>query len=103
MEAAPPEPPPSLGDQHELPEDPKTNITLPNADEIQYHDKRLLVIFFDFSYMGVPEQLRAQEAALKYIDYADDAVRPDGDPALHQHRAGEDRFHRQPRCSLKTS
>lgn len=68
MEAAPPEPPPSLGDQHALPEDPKTNITLPSHNEIQYHDKRLLVIFFDFSNMGVPEQLRAQEAALKYID-----------------------------------
>jgi VWFA-related protein len=67
-EPAPPEPPPSLGDQHALPEDPKTNITLPSHNEIQYHDKRLLVIFLDFSNMAVPDQLRAQEAALKYID-----------------------------------
>ncbi len=36
--------------------------------EIQYHDKRLLVFFFDFSSMGIPEQLRAQEAALEYLN-----------------------------------
>jgi len=35
---------------------------------VQYHDKRLMVMFFDFSSMGIPEQLRAQEAALKFID-----------------------------------
>ena len=27
-----------------------------------------MVMFFDFSSMGIPEQLRAQEAALKFID-----------------------------------
>jgi len=27
-----------------------------------------MVFFFDFSSMGVPEQLRAQEAALEYLD-----------------------------------
>ncbi len=68
VDPEPPEPPPSLGDQHELPEDPKTTITLPSHNQIQYHDKRLLVLFFDFSNMGIPEQLRAQEAALKYVD-----------------------------------
>ena len=67
-EVAPPPPPPSLGDQHELPEDPKPQISVPARNEVQYHDKRLLVLFFDFSNMGVPEQLRAQESALKYID-----------------------------------
>ena len=36
--------------------------------KIQYHDKRLLVFFFDFSSMGIPEQLRAQEAALEYLN-----------------------------------
>jgi VWFA-related protein len=68
VDPEPPEAPPSLGDQHELPEDPKTTITLPSHNQIQYHDKRLLVLFFDFSNMGIPEQLRAQEAALKYVD-----------------------------------
>ncbi len=68
MEPEPPEPPPSLEDQRALPEDPKTSITLPARNQIQYHDKRLLVLFFDFSNMGIPEQLRAQDAALKYIN-----------------------------------
>jgi VWFA-related protein len=68
VDPEPPEAPPSLGDQHALPEDPKTTITLPSHNQIQYHDKRLLVLFFDFSNMGIPEQLRAQDAALKYVD-----------------------------------
>jgi VWFA-related protein len=68
IEPEPPEPPPTLEDQRALPEDPKTSITLPSHNQIQYHDKRLLVLFFDFSNMGIPEQLRAQDAALKYIN-----------------------------------
>jgi VWFA-related protein len=68
IEPEPPEAPPSLEDQHALPEDPKTTITLPSHKQIQYHDKRLLVLFFDFSNMQIPEQLRAQEAALKYVN-----------------------------------
>ena len=68
MDPAPPPPPPSLSDEKALPEDPKTVITTERPGEVQYHDKRLLVLFFDFSNMGIPEELRAQEAALKYID-----------------------------------
>ncbi len=68
MEPAPPDPPPTLGSVNELPENPKTSITTESPGKVQYHDKRLLVLFFDFSNMGVPEELRAQEAALKYID-----------------------------------
>ncbi len=68
VEPEPPEPPPTLEEQRALPEDPKTTITLPSHKEIQYHDKRLLVLFFDFSNMGIPEQLRAQDAALHYIN-----------------------------------
>jgi len=68
MEPEPPPPPPSLGDEKELPEDPKTTITAETPGKVQYHDKRLLVLFFDFSNMGMPEELRAQEAALKYVD-----------------------------------
>jgi VWFA-related protein len=67
-EPAPPPPPPTLGSVNDLPEDPKTTITTESPGKVQYHDKRLLVLFFDFSNMGVPEELRAQEAALKYID-----------------------------------
>jgi len=68
VDPEPPEAPPSLEDQRALPEDPKTTITLPSHKQIQYHDKRLLVLFFDFSNMGIPEQLRAQDAALHYVD-----------------------------------
>lgn len=65
-----PEPPPliSLSDQIKLPETAKTTITAEAPGQVQYHDKRLLVFFFDFTSMGNPEQLRAQEAALEYLN-----------------------------------
>jgi VWFA-related protein len=65
-----PEPPPplSLSDQLKLPDAPTTSITAETPGQVQYHDKRLLVLFFDFSSMGVPEQLRAQEAANEYLE-----------------------------------
>ncbi len=65
-----PEPPPllSLSDQIKLPEAPKTSITAEAPGQVQYHDKRLLVFFFDFSSMGIPEQLRSQDAALDYLN-----------------------------------
>src|SRR5207249_11633245 len=65
LEPRPPDPPPSLDDQLELPDDPKTTITAQSPGKVQYHNKRLMALFFDFSSMGAPEQLRAQEAALK--------------------------------------
>jgi len=63
-------PPPalSLADQLELPKAAKTTITAERPGEVQYHDKRLLVFFLDFSSMGIPEQLRAQEAAIEYLN-----------------------------------
>jgi VWFA-related protein len=65
-----PEPPQtiSLSDQLVLPETPKTSITTHAPGEIQYHGKRLLIFYFDFSSMGIPEQLRAQDAALDYLN-----------------------------------
>jgi len=68
VEPEPPEPPPSLDDRNALPEAPKTVIAAEHPGQIQYHDKRLMVFFFDFSNMGIPEQLRAQEAAQKFLD-----------------------------------
>lgn len=68
MDPEPPEPPPSLDNKLELPEDPKTMITTEGPGKVQYHDKRLLVLFYDFSNMQVPDELRAQEATLKFID-----------------------------------
>ncbi len=65
-----PEPPQDLklSDQLELPPPPKTSITAEAPGEIQYHDKRLLVFFFDFSSMAMQDQLRAQEASLDYLN-----------------------------------
>ncbi|HTX35020.1 MAG TPA: VWA domain-containing protein [Bryobacteraceae bacterium] len=68
MEAEPPPPPPTLDSQLELPEDPKKMITTEGPGKVQYHDKRLLVLFYDFSNMAVPDELRAQDATLKFID-----------------------------------
>jgi VWFA-related protein len=67
--ATEPEPPETLKltDQLKLPEAPKTEITAANPGKIQYHDKRLMVFFFDFSSMAIPDQLRAQDAALEYL------------------------------------
>ncbi len=68
--ASDPEPPETLtlSDQLKLPEVGKTTISTHTPGEIQYHGKRLLVFYFDFSSMGVPEQLRAQDAGLDYLN-----------------------------------
>jgi VWFA-related protein len=71
LEPAPPPEAPTLEDQKALPEDPKTTISVPASNapsKVQYHDKRLLVLFFDFSNMAIPDQLRAQDASLKFLD-----------------------------------
>ncbi len=36
--------------------------------QVQYRDRRLLVLFFDLSSMATPDQIRAQQAALKFLD-----------------------------------
>jgi VWFA-related protein len=68
MEPEPPDPPPSLEDKNELPPPPKTVISSEGATKIQYHDKRLMALFFDFSNMQIPDQLRAQDAAMKFLE-----------------------------------
>lgn len=64
-----PEPPPALklDDQLKLPEAANTVITYEAPGKVQYHDKRLMVLFFDFSSMQVTDQLRAQAAALEFL------------------------------------
>jgi len=42
-------------------------INVQSAGRVQYKDKRLLVLFFDFSSMQPQEQIRAQQAALKFL------------------------------------
>ena len=57
----------TLSDELKLPEAPKTSISPEQPGELQYHDKRLMIFFLDFSSMGMNEQLRAQEASLDYV------------------------------------
>ena len=63
-----PQPKLSLSDELKLPDAPKTSITAEQPGQSLYHDKRLMVFFLDFSSMGTNEQLRAQEAAIEYVD-----------------------------------
>jgi VWFA-related protein len=42
-------------------------INVQTAGKVQYKDKRLLVLFFDFSSMQPQEQIRAQQSALKFL------------------------------------
>jgi VWFA-related protein len=50
---------------------PKTaaNAPTPTAPQqvIRYQNRRLVAILFDYSTMGIPEQSRAQEAAIKFV------------------------------------
>lgn len=47
---------------------PVTAITPPQPGEMRYRDRRLLVLFFDFSGMPVADQVRTQQAALRFLD-----------------------------------
>ena len=60
-------PPPPLA-ANVIPVRKVETIQAPAAGQIQYHDKRLLCLFFDLSAMAVEEQIRAQQEALKFID-----------------------------------
>ena len=52
----------------------------PAAGDTEYRDRRLLILYFDLSAMPLGgSAARLSPAAPKYIDVADDAVRPDGD------------------------
>ncbi len=46
----------------------KTDIAPSPAGEVRYKDRRLLVLYFDFSSMPPSDQIRAQKAALKFLD-----------------------------------
>ena len=64
---APPEPPPTLGSQNDLPEDPKTSITVQGPGKIQYHDKRLLRSCFSICPIWLSRTPCApRKAALKF-------------------------------------
>lgn len=46
----------------------KKAITPSTPGQVRYKDRRLMVLFFDFSAMPQEDQLRAQSSALKFID-----------------------------------
>jgi VWFA-related protein len=47
---------------------PKDAISTSAAGQIRYKDRRLLALFFDFSSMQPVEQIRAQKAALQFLE-----------------------------------
>jgi len=71
VEAAPATPaaPPVAPQAGETPAPPvaMTSITPERPGDIRYRDRRLIALYFDMSAMPVPDQLRAQAAALKFI------------------------------------
>jgi VWFA-related protein len=46
----------------------KPQITPSTPGQIRYHDRRLMVLFFDFSAMPPEDQLRAQKSSLDFLD-----------------------------------
>jgi VWFA-related protein len=45
----------------------KPVVVAPSGGTIKYQDRRLMCLFFDMTTMQPPEQLRAQEAAIKFL------------------------------------
>ena len=65
---AAPAAPPAPAAPATQPKAPTTNTIAPaKAGEIKYKDRRLLVMFFDQAGMPVADQIRAQQAALKFL------------------------------------
>ncbi len=63
--AAAPAPPPAPADQ--APPVTRGQIAPERPGDVRYKDRRLLALYFDMSAMPVPDQLRAQAAAVKFI------------------------------------
>jgi len=59
---------PSTAPTEAAPKTPRKEITPSAPGQIRYKDRRLMALFFDFSGMPQPDQIRAQNAALKFID-----------------------------------
>ncbi|HMC60506.1 MAG TPA: VWA domain-containing protein, partial [Candidatus Solibacter sp.] len=66
--AAPVTPAPAVSaDRAPVPPVTMTQIATERPGDIRYKDRRLIVLYFDMSAMPVPDQLRAQAAAIKFI------------------------------------
>ncbi|HXI38374.1 MAG TPA: VWA domain-containing protein, partial [Bryobacteraceae bacterium] len=58
---------PALKDRTQAPELPKPQPVAAAGDAQTFQDRRLMVMFFDFSSMQPPEQVRAVDAAIKFL------------------------------------
>ncbi len=65
LDPLPPAPPPQPLEQ---PAAPAKLIAASAPGSVRYRDRRLLVLFFDFSSMPPADQVRAQEAGLKFVE-----------------------------------
>ncbi len=65
LDPLPPAPPPRT---IERPAAPAKVIAASAPGSVRYQDRRLLVLFFDFSSMPPADQIRAQEAGLKFVE-----------------------------------
>ncbi len=50
-----------------LPKLPRTQIAPETPGDVRYRDRRLLTLYFDLTNMQIPDQLRALEAAQKFV------------------------------------
>jgi len=70
-EPLPPAPPPTLTprgpDLANIKTPPVSAITTSAPGQVRYQDRRLMVLFFDFSSMEPAEQIRSQQAARKFL------------------------------------
>ena len=60
-------PAPAPADQDKVPPVVVTSISPEKPGDVRYRNRRLITLYFDMSAMPVPDQLRAQAAALKFI------------------------------------
>ena len=65
--AAPPPPAQAAAPQQDVPGVVQSGISPPTSGDIKYRNRRLLVIYFDQSATMPPDQMRAFDAAQKYI------------------------------------
>jgi VWFA-related protein len=75
LETDVPAPPPSIKQEAKKETAPKAEKPVPKKEitpsapgQVRYRDRRLMVLFFDFSSMPPADQVRAQNSALKFID-----------------------------------
>jgi len=56
----------------------------PAKAPIRFQDRRLMTLFFDFSSMQPDDQIRAQDAAVKFLQTQNDIVGPGVDHDLRR-------------------